>query len=120
MTQITSETTEIASKTTHVRAARSCSIWYFVTALAFGGLGVIGLVMEDLVLGEGLAVVAVLFAVAFIHFIVGWGLLKLRSWARIPTAVISGIGLIGFPIGTVIHGYILLTVFSHKSKTLYS
>lgn len=45
---------------------------------------------------------------------------KLKSWARIPTAILSGIGLLGFPVGTLINGYILYLVFSRKGVTVFS
>ena len=37
--------------------------------------------------------------------VTAWGLRRLLGWARIPTIVISGIGLLGFPLGTLVNGY---------------
>jgi len=51
---------------------------------------------------------------------VGTGLRRLRKWARIPTGILSGIGLLGFPLGTLINGYILYLIFSQKGKTVFS
>src|SRR4030095_8127226 len=51
---------------------------------------------------------------------VGTGLRRLRRWARIPTGILSGIGLLGFPIGTIINGYILYLIFSQKGKVVFS
>ena len=59
-----------------------------------------------------------IFAVAQIW--VGTGLRRLRSWARIPTTILSGIGLLGFPLGTLINGYILYLVLSQKGTTVFS
>ena len=98
----------------HARAVRSCAIWYFLVGVAGCVLGVFGCLAEDFVLS------AVVLGVAGLHFATGWGLIKLKRWARIPTAVISGIGLIGFPIGTVIHGYILYTVFSAAGQRVFA
>jgi hypothetical protein len=39
--------------------------------------------------------------------LVGSGLRQLRRWTVIPVGLLSGIGLLGFPIGTLINGYIL-------------
>jgi len=39
-----------------------------------------------------------------------YGLRRLRSWARIPTIIVSCIGLLGFPMGTLINAYILVKV----------
>jgi hypothetical protein len=51
---------------------------------------------------------------------VGTGLRKLRPWARIPTGILSGIGLLGFPLGTLINGYILYLIFCQKGATVFS
>jgi hypothetical protein len=51
---------------------------------------------------------------------VGTGLRRLRKWARIPTGILSGLGLLGFPLGTLINGYILYLIFSQKGKTVFS
>ena len=48
------------------------------------------------------------------------GLRKLKSWARIPTGILSGIGLLGFPFGTLINGYILYLIFCRKGATVFS
>ncbi len=51
---------------------------------------------------------------------VGTGLRRLRKWARIPTGILSGLGLLGFPLGTLINGYILYLIFSQKGKIVFS
>jgi hypothetical protein len=50
----------------------------------------------------------------------GIGLRRLQPWARIPSGILSGIGLLGFPIGTLISGYILYLLFSKKGATVFS
>jgi hypothetical protein len=54
------------------------------------------------------------------QWILAGGLRKLRPWVRIPTIILSIIGLIGFPIGTLISGYILYLMLSAKSKMIFS
>jgi len=54
------------------------------------------------------------------QFWVGLGLRKLKCWTRIPTAVVSGIGMLGFPLGTVINGYIMYLVLSKKGRMVLS
>jgi hypothetical protein len=81
-----------------------------VTVSAFGGKGK----PEAAVIG----IVVLVLAVAQIW--VGTGLRRLRPWARIPTAILSGIGLLGFPLGTLINGYILYLVLSQKGATVFS
>ena len=66
-------------------------------------------------------VVGALFAVlAAGQLFAGSGLRRLRPWARIAAGVLSGIGLIGFPLGTIINGYILWLLFSQKGTTVFS
>ena len=44
----------------------------------------------------------------------------MKKSARVPTGILSGIGLLGFPLGTIINGYILYLVFSQKGTTVFS
>ncbi len=48
------------------------------------------------------------------------GLRALHGWARVPTGLLSGIGLLGFPVGTLINGYILYLIFSPKGSMVFS
>lgn len=89
-------------------------VFSFVGASALGGRGGSG---GDLA-GAGVGVVFIALGVG--QFIVGTGLRKLRKWARIPTGILSGFGLLGFPIGTLINAYILYLVFSRKGKMVFS
>lgn len=50
------------------------------------------------------------------QFAAGYGLRRLRGWARYPTIIFSGIGLLGFPIGTLINGYILVKVLGKQGR----
>lgn len=51
---------------------------------------------------------------------VGIGLRRLKKWTRIPVGLLSGIGLLAVPLGTLINGYILYLVFSAKGRTVFS
>jgi hypothetical protein len=48
------------------------------------------------------------------------GMRALKSWTRMPAAVVSGIGLLGFPVGTLINGYIMWLVLSKKGTFILS
>ena len=61
-----------------------------------------------------------LLALGVAQFFAGWGVRGLRRWGRIVGGVISGIGLLGFPIGTVVNGYILYLFLSRKGRTVFS
>ena len=44
----------------------------------------------------------------------------LRPWGRIVGCVLSGLGLLGFPIGTAINAYILYLFLSKKGRTVFA
>ncbi len=73
--------------------------------------------IEDL---AGQATVAVFFALAIAQFIVGSAVRKLKPWSRIGIGILSGIGLLGFPLGTLINGYILFLTFGKKGRMVFS
>lgn len=50
----------------------------------------------------------------------GWGVRALRAWGRIVGCVLSAIGLLAFPIGTLINGYILYLFLSKKGRTIFA
>lgn len=51
---------------------------------------------------------------------VGIGLKSLRPWSRVGAAVISALGLLGFPFGTLINLYILYLLLGKKGKMVFS
>jgi hypothetical protein len=61
-----------------------------------------------------------LLVLAAVQFWLGQGLRKLKRGARGVAAVFAGIGLIGFPIGTIISAYILYLLLSEKGKMVFS
>ena len=69
---------------------------------------------------EKMAIMALLVAVGVAQFFAGWGVRRLRPWGRILGCVLSGIGLLGFPIGTLINAYILYLFLSRKGRTVFS
>jgi hypothetical protein len=50
----------------------------------------------------------------------GWGVRALKTWGRALGCVLSGIGLLGFPVGTLINGYVLYLLLSKKGRTIYA
>lgn len=54
------------------------------------------------------------------QFFVGTALRKLKGWSRIAVGILSGIGLLGFPIGTIINAYILILIFGKKGSMVFS
>lgn len=97
------------------------SIWHFIVAALFA-LGLCAMtipivaVWADASTSPGDAFIATMFlmigfvailvfAVAFV--VVGWGLWRLRSWARMAAIVLAILSLFAFPIGTVTGGLTL-------------
>ena len=110
----------------HEASVKSIGFLYYLggVALLLIGIGtVIGIGAGGG--GRGEPVVAILMS-AFLLVLgagqlwVGTGLRRLRKWARIPTGILSGIGLLAFPLGTIINAYILYLIFSEKGKTVFS
>jgi hypothetical protein len=62
----------------------------------------------------------ILISLGVFQFFVGCGLRALRKWSRIPTIILSGIGLLAFPLGTLVSAYFLYLVVCQKGKTVFS
>ena len=65
-----------------------------------------------------LGIIAVVLSVAQIA--VAIGLRKLASWSRFPAVFLAAIGLIAFPVGTLINAYILYLLLSKKGTMIFS
>jgi hypothetical protein len=68
----------------------------------------------------GMALVAFLTVWSLPGLIIGIGLYKMRPWARIGGIVISIIGLIAFPIGTILGAYGLWVLFNKETERLFA
>jgi hypothetical protein len=66
------------------------------------------------------ATAAGLIGLGIVQFIVGTGVRKLKPWSRIGIGFLSSIGLLGFPVGTLINIYILVLTFGKKGKMVFS
>ncbi len=63
---------------------------------------------------------AVLLLLAAGYIITGTGLRKLRSNARLPATLLATLGLLGFPVGTVVNAYILYLLHSHRGQRIFA
>lgn len=50
----------------------------------------------------------------------GWGLRRLKPSVRVAVGVVSGFGLLSFPVGTIINGYFLWLTFGRKGRFVFS
>ena len=62
-------------------------------------------------------IVVLFLIIAIFYFITGWGLLNLKKWSWYVALILSIIGLLGFPIGTVISLIVLWYLW--KTKTYF-
>ncbi len=109
----------------HEASIKSIGILYYIGGatmlLAAPGLLLIsnetGMGFDELS-GVGVSVLYAILGV--ISLIVGRGVRTLRRWVKVPVAILSGLGMLSIPIGTLINGYILYLIFSEKGKTVLS
>ena len=111
----------------HEASVKSIGFLYYLggAALLLGGIGLLHVTGGARGTGTGAAGPVLLSVFLFMlgagQIWVGTGLRGLRGWwARMPTGILSGIGLLGFPMGTIINAYILYLIFSEKGKTVFS
>jgi hypothetical protein len=65
-------------------------------------------------------VVAVGALGCWFYYWIGAGLRRLSAGPRIAAIVLSGIGVLGFPLGTLIHGYFLYLLLSAEGKQVFT
>jgi hypothetical protein len=68
----------------------------------------------------GLGVAAFFVLLGLPSIIGGWGLLKLRPWARVLTLVVSAFHLLHVPFGTALGVYGLWVLLSEESRVILS
>jgi hypothetical protein len=68
----------------------------------------------------GTALSVLLLFLSLPGLITGWGLLKLRPWARILGIVLAVISLVNFPIGTAIGVYGLWVLLTKETEKLFA
>src|SRR5262245_25561005 len=103
----------------HEASIKAVGILYYLGGVLLTISGVVSLVgaqMDPAAMGIAVGLIAVGVAQLF----AGWGVRAFRSWGRIFGCVLSAIGLLGFPIGTLINGYILYLLLSKKGRTIFT
>jgi hypothetical protein len=98
----------------HEAGVKSIGILYYLggTICVLGGA--FGMAGKDFVAS------LVLLLVGPLQIMVGWGIRRLLRWARVGGGILSGLGLLAFPFGTLINGYILYLLFSKKGAVVFS
>jgi hypothetical protein len=108
----------------HEASVRSIGSLYYLggilTAITLVSLLVVGVTGGDTFGPGDVFGFAILFGMLTISFGIGRGLRTLRRSAQIFAGLISTLGLLAFPIGTLINGYILCLLFSSKGNRVFS
>jgi len=101
----------------HEASIKAVGLLYYL-----GGIGVTLAALAGLVGAKdaSVGVTLLLIGLGVGQFFAGWGVRALRPWGRIVGCILSAIGLIGFPIGTLINGYILYLFLSKKGRTIFA
>jgi hypothetical protein len=83
---------------------KSVGLLYYLGALGMLLMALSSAFASDMSLDAPVLVVVAVVAVLGVgYFFIGYGLRRLRGWARIPTIILSILGLLAFPIGTLIN-----------------
>ncbi len=107
---------ELLKHETSVRSIGTLYMFGFVV-LVIGAVGmVIVAAMAEQDTGVFLALVVLYGLLAWLNYYLGTGLRRLDRKVRGLVTLFAVIGLIGFPIGTLINGYILYLLHSDKGK----
>jgi len=121
--------------TTHVKVLGWLFIVFgvFYILLAFGSSMVMGILASfvasqgDQDAAVGATVLGLTGGAFFIFFLclgvpsilAGWGLLSYKPWARIVAIILSALGLINVPVGTILGIYGLWVLFSKETEALF-
>jgi hypothetical protein len=103
----------------HEIRLKSVGTLYWLGTLMFGISGIAMLTSGDasrpgsvVGVGAAMSVLAVTLAV------LGYGYRGLRPWLVVPGATVAILGLLAFPLGTLINAYVLYLLFCAKGRTV--
>jgi hypothetical protein len=103
----------------HEASVKSAGVLFILGGL-FSLVAASGMIVSSAAVAEdrpGFLVLSVMVALLAVTYIaMGWGLRMLRTWARRPAVGLAVIGLLGFPIGTLINAYILWLLLAAKGR----
>ena len=105
----------------HERQIQSIGWLYLITAAMLVLLPVAMALFGPRSPPEGLQlrwVLAITTPIAAALCVLGFGFLRLQPWVRIPGAILSAIGLLAIPIGTLIHAWILYLMFCRAGRVV--
>jgi hypothetical protein len=105
----------------HEASIRSIGILYYLSGglLSVAGVLLLAGIASTKLQGVVAFVSPIYLAFGVLFILVGRGLRKLQSWARTTGIVLAAIGLLGFPLGTLLNGYILYLLLAKKGKRIF-
>jgi hypothetical protein len=105
----------------HETSVRSVGILYYLSSflMVIGGIGLLALGRMDEQTQLGFLVGLIYLILGALSLVVARGIRQLKPWARKTCIVLSAVGLLGFPIGTLINGYILYLMLAAKGKRVF-
>ncbi len=105
----------------HEASIKALGALYYLGAIGLLAVGIIEMVApSDDSVGVRLMIAVFALGLGGLYFWIGRGLRGLKSRARIPAVILAVIGLLGFPVGTLINGYILYLLLSAKGTMVFS
>lgn len=106
----------------HEASVKSIGVLYYLTTafLVWGGIDTLIHPVAKSGRPMSVGVVAFFLVLAAVFAVTGTGLRRLQGWARIPTGILATLGLLAFPVGTIINAYVLYLIFSEKGSMVFS
>lgn len=102
---------------------KSVGCLYILGAIVtvFSGVAVFASINASSYGGETseMVIAALIIVLGILGFCGAIGCFGLKPWSRIAVGICSGVGLLGFPLGTVINAYILYLFFSPKGARVF-
>jgi hypothetical protein len=103
---------------THEASIKAVGFLYYLGGVLVAIGGIASLAGRPDSGAMGVAIVMVVVGVA--QFFAGWGVRALTKWGRALGSLLSGLGLLAFPVGTLINAYILYLLLSKKGRTIFA
>ena len=68
---------------------------------------------------SGMIIIALVYAVlGVVSLVLGYGFRRLKPWVTVPASILSGLGLLAIPVGTLINGRILYLIHCKKGRVV--
>ncbi len=97
------------------------SLYYFAGTLCLiGSLGLLFILSQTSHSALPMELIVVYLVMAPVLLVVGFGYRRLRPWVRIPGTILSVLGLLAIPVGTIINAWILYLIYSAKGQMILS